>query len=62
MRSAGRRKVAGFSWATVNLLPGGTTAPPEAEVGTCTAPAPYAPVTKGGYPVRHADLLPPPRG
>ncbi|WP_206506795.1 hypothetical protein [Streptomyces chrestomyceticus] len=51
----------GFSWEMVNLLPGGTDAPPEAEVGTCMAPAPYAPVAKGGYTVRHADLLPPPR-
>ncbi|MGZ0233778.1 hypothetical protein [Streptomyces sp. CPS1] len=45
----------------VNLLPGGTGAPSEAEVGTCMAPAPYAPVVKGGYTVRHADLPPAPQ-
>ncbi|MFD9571138.1 hypothetical protein ACFWBI_14945 [Streptomyces sp. NPDC059982] len=50
----------GFSWNGVNLLPGGAGEPTEAEVGTCMAPAPYAPVTRGGYTVRHADLLPPP--
>ncbi|WP_440556346.1 hypothetical protein ACSP97_04175 [Streptomyces sp. SCPE 10] len=51
----------GFSWEMVNLLPGGTGAPSEAEVGTCMAPAPYAPVVKGGYTVRHADLPPAPQ-
>lgn len=48
----------GFSWNGVNLLPGGDTEPAEAPVGTCMAPAPYAPVTKGGYTVRHAELPP----
>ncbi|MEK2477975.1 MULTISPECIES: hypothetical protein [Streptomyces] len=57
----GSRDRVGFSWNGVNLLPG-TAAAPEAEVGTCMAPAPYAPVTKGGYTVQHADLLPPPQG
>ncbi|KUL34363.1 hypothetical protein ADL22_30375 [Streptomyces sp. NRRL F-4489] len=52
----------GFSWNGVNLLPSGTTEPLEAEVGTCMAPAPYAPVTKGGYTVHHAELPPMPRG
>jgi hypothetical protein len=46
----------GFSWNGVNLLPGGAAAPEEAPVGTCMAPAPYAPVTKGGYTVVHAEL------
>ncbi|MFW3461054.1 hypothetical protein ACN24K_10045 [Streptomyces microflavus] len=51
----------GFSWNGVNLLPTGDDNPPEdAPVGTCMAPAPYAPVTKGGYTVRHAELPPPP--
>ncbi|GHJ36942.1 hypothetical protein [Streptomyces sp. TS71-3] len=61
---AGRSKDrVGFSWNGVNLLPGkGTDETPEAEVGTCMAPAPYAPVTRGGYTVHHADLLPPPQG
>lgn len=53
----------GFSWNGVNLLPGsGKGEPEDAPVGTCMAPAPYAPVTKGGYTVHHADLLPPPPG
>ncbi|WP_328973641.1 hypothetical protein [Streptomyces sp. NBC_00239] len=46
----------GFSWNGVNLLPDGEKEPKDAEVGTCMAPAPYAPVTKGGYTVRHVDL------
>lgn len=50
----------GFSWNGVNLLPKGTTPPEEAPVGTCMAPAPYAPVTKGGYVVAHAELPSPP--
>ncbi|MET9093266.1 hypothetical protein ABZX72_14360 [Streptomyces cyaneofuscatus] len=50
----------GFSWNGVNLLPKGTTPPKEAPVGTCMAPAPYAPVTKGGYVVAHAELPSPP--
>ncbi|MFE5097921.1 hypothetical protein ACFRCI_48805 [Streptomyces sp. NPDC056638] len=52
----------GFSWDGVNLLPDGDAAPAEAAVGTCMAPAPYAPVTKGGYTVRHAELPPVPKG
>ncbi|MGW4054313.1 hypothetical protein ACWENA_26160 [Streptomyces sp. NPDC004779] len=47
----------GFSWNGVNLLPNGE----DAEVGTCMAPAPYAPVVKGGYTVTHAELAPLPR-
>jgi len=51
----------GFSWNGVNLLPKGPAIPAEeAPVGTCMAPAPYAPVTKGGYAVRHAELPLPP--
>ncbi|MFJ5548098.1 hypothetical protein [Streptomyces sp. NPDC093225] len=51
----------GFSWNGVNLLPTRHAAPKEAIVGTCMAPAPYAPVTKGGYTVEHAELLPLPK-
>ncbi|MFJ7199852.1 MULTISPECIES: hypothetical protein [unclassified Streptomyces] len=51
----------GFSWNGVNLIPAGDAAPGEAPVGTCMAPAPYAPVTKGGYTVRHAELPPVPK-
>ncbi|MFD0621720.1 hypothetical protein ACFQ2K_01775 [Streptomyces sanglieri] len=50
----------GFSWSGVNLLPNGDAEPEEAPVGTCMAPAPYAPVTKGGYKVTHAELPPVP--
>ncbi|MEL5955228.1 hypothetical protein AADR41_10660 [Streptomyces sp. CLV115] len=50
----------GFSWNGVNLVPNGDAAPEEATVGTCMAPAPYAPVTKGGYKVTHAELPPMP--
>lgn len=50
----------GFSWNGVNLLPKGSAPPQEAPVGTCMAPAPYAPVTKGGYAVAHAELPVPP--
>ncbi|MGK5729455.1 hypothetical protein [Streptomyces sp. URMC 124] len=49
----------GFSWNGVNLMPNGKAAP-DAPVGTCMAPAPYAPVVKGGYTVKHAELLPAP--
>jgi hypothetical protein len=50
----------GFSWAVVNgdQNEAGEWGP--GRTGTCMAPAPYAPVTKGGYRVRHADLLPTP--
>ncbi|MFG3532616.1 hypothetical protein ACGF8B_38775 [Streptomyces sp. NPDC047917] len=51
----------GFSWNGVNLVPNGDAAPEEATVGTCMAPAPYAPVTKGGYKVTHAELPPVPQ-
>ena len=33
-----------------------------ARVGTCLAPAPFAPVTRGDLYVRHAELTPPPAG
>ncbi|GHF55511.1 hypothetical protein GCM10010218_41300 [Streptomyces mashuensis] len=46
----------GFSWNGVNLDPKGKGQPEELPVGTCMAPAPYAPVTKGGYTVHHAEL------
>ncbi|MEQ4608327.1 hypothetical protein ABMX48_16850 [Streptomyces cavourensis] len=53
----GKADRVGFSWNGVNLLPNGE----DAEVGTCMAPAPYAPVVKGGYTVTHAELAPLPR-
>ncbi|MFD9374150.1 hypothetical protein ACFWBH_01200 [Streptomyces sp. NPDC059999] len=51
----------GLSWSVVNLLPNGDAAPAVAPVGTCMAPAAFAPVTKGGYTVRHAELPPMPK-
>ncbi|MFE3626827.1 hypothetical protein [Streptomyces goshikiensis] len=61
-RDAGGRSAdrVGFSWNGVNLLPDTDAPAEEATVGTCMAPAPYAPVTKGGYTVTHADLPPKP--
>ncbi|MCG7523248.1 hypothetical protein MHW47_02105 [Streptomyces sp. OfavH-34-F] len=53
----GKTDRVGFSWNGVNLLPNSK----DAEVGTCMAPAPYAPVVKGGYTVTHAELAPFPR-
>ncbi|MFC4021459.1 hypothetical protein ACFOW4_26450 [Micromonospora sp. GCM10011542] len=50
----------GFSWAVVNADQGPDGQWREGTVGTCMAPAPFAPVTDGGYLVRHAELLPPP--
>ncbi|MER7330774.1 MULTISPECIES: hypothetical protein [unclassified Micromonospora] len=55
----GRDRV-GFSWAVVNADRGPDGQWREGGVGTCMAPAPFAPVTEGGYRVRHAELPPPP--
>jgi hypothetical protein len=52
----------GFSWAVVNVDQNEAGEWGEGKAGTCMGPAPYAPVTKGGYTVRHADLPPPPAG
>ncbi|MFI9204976.1 hypothetical protein [Streptomyces sp. NPDC053048] len=53
----------GLSWATVNMKSQDPDKEPEmADVGTCMSSAPYAPVTKGGYTVRHAELPPVPKG
>ncbi|WP_235488196.1 hypothetical protein [Streptomyces roseoverticillatus] len=47
----------GFDWAVsnVDVVDGKTVAP---RVGTCMAPAPFAPVVKGGFSVTHAELPP----
>ncbi|PWR10850.1 hypothetical protein DKT68_07860 [Micromonospora acroterricola] len=50
----------GFSWAVVNADQGPDGQWREGTVGTCMAPAPFAPVTDGDYVVRHAELSPPP--
>ncbi|GAA5041795.1 hypothetical protein [Streptomyces similanensis] len=52
-RASGDR--VGYSWDdTVNWTTG--TPRHEDAVNSCMAPAPFAPVTEGGYRVRHADL------
>lgn len=52
----------GFSWSVVNGDQNEEGEWEEGKVGTCMGPAAFAPVTKGGYNVRHADLLPFPQG
>ncbi|MFI1968477.1 hypothetical protein BLA24_05345 [Streptomyces cinnamoneus] len=51
----------GFHWgvSNVDIVDGKTTAP---RVGTCMAPAPFAPVTQGGLKVTHGELPPLPEG
>ncbi|WKU48980.1 hypothetical protein Q3V23_35665 [Streptomyces sp. VNUA116] len=51
----------GFDWAVsnVDVVDGKTVAP---RVGTCMAPAPFAPIVKGGFSVTHAELPPLPAG
>ncbi|MEU6867622.1 hypothetical protein ABZ924_31030 [Streptomyces sp. NPDC046876] len=45
----------GFSWGVANLdVVDGK--PVASRVGTCMAPAPFAPVTEGGFKVTHGDL------
>ncbi|ATL28963.1 hypothetical protein [Streptomyces formicae] len=51
----------GFGWDIVNFEPRKTDKKGNAvepRVGTCMAPAPFAPVVKGGFDVVHADLPP----
>ncbi|MFP3992422.1 hypothetical protein U9R90_34135 [Streptomyces sp. E11-3] len=51
----------GFSWGVANTEPESTDDNGQVvqpNVGTCMAPAPFAPVTKGGFDVRHAELPP----
>ncbi|GAA2278735.1 MULTISPECIES: hypothetical protein [Kitasatospora] len=47
----------GFSWGVVNLDVDAHGHPVQPVVGTCMAPAPFAPVVQGGFTVHHADLL-----
>ncbi|MGW5674718.1 hypothetical protein ACWEV4_06480 [Streptomyces sp. NPDC003860] len=53
----GRPDRLGFSWGVVNV-----DGRPDGGVGTCLAPAPFAPVLKGGYEVAHTELPPLPAG
>ncbi|WP_330291233.1 hypothetical protein [Streptomyces sp. NBC_00576] len=49
----------GFGWDIVNLEPRATEVKDvETPTGTCMAPAPFAPVIKGGFTVKHTDLPP----
>jgi hypothetical protein len=49
----------GFGWDIVNFEPRATDDQDvELPTGTCMAPAPFAPVVKGGFTVKHADLPP----
>ncbi|MFB4318426.1 hypothetical protein [Actinomadura sp. 21ATH] len=57
----GRDRV-GFSWSIGNADQNEQGEWVEGRVGTCQAPAAFAPVTRGGYQVRHVDLAPPPQG
>ncbi|TDC81641.1 hypothetical protein E1285_32255 [Actinomadura sp. 7K507] len=58
----GRHDRMGFSWSVANGVENGEGGWEEGKVGTCMGPAAFAPVTKGAYNVRHADLLPAPTG
>jgi hypothetical protein len=54
----GRHDRMGFSWSVANGVENEQGEWEEGKVGTCMGPAAFAPVTKGGYDVEHADLLP----
>ncbi|TDE30916.1 hypothetical protein [Actinomadura sp. 6K520] len=54
----GRHDRMGFSWSVVNGDQDEEGAWGEGRAGTCMGPAAFAPVTKGDYVVRHAELLP----
>ncbi|MFJ9697048.1 hypothetical protein [Kitasatospora sp. NPDC101183] len=46
----------GFSWGIGNADVDASGKPYQPVVGTCMAPAPFAPVVHGGYQVHHADI------
>ncbi|MFB8205956.1 hypothetical protein [Kitasatospora purpeofusca] len=46
----------GFSWGVANLDMGPDQKPYQPVVGTCMAPAPFAPVIRGGFTVHHVEL------
>lgn len=58
--SGRRHDRVGLSWVVSNSDQNEDGEWTEGRVGTCMAPAPFAPVTKGNYTVRHAELAPPP--
>jgi hypothetical protein len=52
----------GLSWVVGNVVENDKGEPVEGTVGTCQAPAAFAPVTSGGYTVKHVDMVPAPKG
>ncbi|MFD0275037.1 hypothetical protein ACFVHB_14215 [Kitasatospora sp. NPDC127111] len=48
----------GFSWGVANMDTDGNGQPVEGRVGTCMAPAPFAPVSSGDLTVHAAELPP----
>ncbi|MEU1509052.1 hypothetical protein [Kitasatospora sp. NPDC005748] len=46
----------GFSWGVANMDMGADGKPYQPVVGTCMAPAPFAPVLRGGFTVHHTEL------
>ncbi|MEU6036243.1 hypothetical protein ABZ801_12615 [Actinomadura sp. NPDC047616] len=52
----------GLSWAVGNVTQNEHGTWEESPVGTCMAPAAFAPVTQGNFTVRHVDLPPAPQG
>ncbi len=58
-RGGHSRDKVGFTWVlSADQNDAGEWGP--ARIGTCLAPAPFSPVTRGGYTVHHANLVPPP--
>ncbi|GAA2426246.1 hypothetical protein GCM10010191_43440 [Actinomadura vinacea] len=53
-----QRDRVGFSWSVVNGVQNDKGEWEEAKTGTCMAPAAFAPATRGGYKIRHAELQP----
>ncbi|MFI0355124.1 hypothetical protein [Actinomadura sp. 9N407] len=52
----------GLSWVVGNAVENDKGEWVEGTVGTCQAPAAFAPVTRGGYTVKHAEMVPAPKG
>ncbi|MFE2294703.1 hypothetical protein [Streptomyces sp. NPDC059452] len=61
---AGEPDRLGFSWGVANVdpdTPDEKGNPTQPTVGTCMAPAPFAPAVHGGFTVRHTELPPEPK-
>jgi hypothetical protein len=56
----GRHDRMGFSWSVVNGVQNENGDWEEGKPGFCMGPGAFAPVAKGGYVVKHAELLPDP--